>query len=68
MAAFAALITGSSSLIQFNYDDAIQWKAGTSFSPVIWIFLFLVYMVAVNLLPVKVHMGSLVIIWESSEN
>ncbi|KAH0556771.1 hypothetical protein GP486_005439 [Trichoglossum hirsutum] len=55
VAAFAALITASSSLIHFNYDDAIQWKAGINYSPVIWIFIFLVYSILINLLPVRFY-------------
>lgn len=39
----------------FNYDDKIVWKFGRDISPVLWIFIFLLYMTSTNLLPVKVR-------------
>jgi yeast amino acid transporter len=52
---FAAQITASSSLIAFNYDNVIVWTFGERISPVLWIFLLLLYMTAINLLPVRVR-------------
>ncbi|KAI9856331.1 MAG: hypothetical protein M1813_009167 [Trichoglossum hirsutum] len=52
---FAAQITASSSLMAFNYDDKIVWKFGRDISPVLWIFIFLLYMTSTNLLPVKYY-------------
>jgi amino acid transporter len=51
---FAAQITASSSLMQFNYDNVLKWTFGVDISPVIWIFIFLAYMTSVNLFPVRV--------------
>ncbi|KAI9770162.1 MAG: hypothetical protein M1839_003264 [Geoglossum umbratile] len=50
---FAAQITASSSLMAFNYDEAIVWTFGERMSPVLWIFLLLIYMTVTNLLPVR---------------
>ncbi|KAH0556158.1 hypothetical protein GP486_005911 [Trichoglossum hirsutum] len=52
---FAAQITASSSLMAFNYDKIIVWKFGADLSPVLWIFIFLIYMTATNLLPVRIY-------------
>ncbi|KAH0536832.1 hypothetical protein FGG08_006330 [Glutinoglossum americanum] len=52
---FAAQITASSSLMAFNYDKVIVWSFGADISPVLWIFIFLIYMTGTNLLPVRYY-------------
>jgi amino acid permease len=54
VSAFAAQTTASSSLMQFNYDNVLKWTFGIETSPAIWICIFMIYMISVNLLPVRV--------------
>jgi amino acid transporter len=44
--------------VAFRYDDGttyLNWKVGESTDPVVWISLFLVLCVIINMLPVKVR-------------
>lgn len=43
--------------VRFHYDDKtthLSWAVGENVDPVVWISLFLVLVVIINMLPVKV--------------
>jgi len=46
-----------SQTVKFSYDDgrtSLAWKVGQNVDPVVWISLFLVLVVIINMFPVKV--------------
>lgn len=46
------------STVKFRYDDGttfLSWKVGEEVDPAVWLSLFLVIVVCVNMFPVKVH-------------
>jgi amino acid transporter len=47
--------------VRFSYDDGrtfLSWSVGESVDPAVWVSLFLVLVVAINMLPVRVRINS----------